>query len=226
MSSSNGSKRFDWARPPGQPKRLARSLASVTVASFLIAICVVLYPSATDLWAAHAQARMRHEHLASIGEAADGDPVLRLDVPAIGLHATVVEGVGEDSLRVGVGHYPSTGAPGIAGNIALAGHRTTYGKPFNRLDELDLGDEIRVRSDQGTFVYQVEREPWVVSPTDWSPIRDFPSSGSFITLTSCHPEGSAATRIVARARLVSVSMSRPRPKEVSDRIHSSSTPRP
>lgn len=208
MTSLRGSKDIDWNVPPGERTRtrLLRTFASVATASFLIAGCIALYPAATDLWAAHAQAKMRHDRLASIEAATVGDPVLRLSIPAIDLDATVVEGVGEASLRVGVGHYQQTGAPGIVGNVALAGHRTTYGKPFNRLDDLEIGDEIQVRSSDGTFVYEVDRDPWVVAPTDWSPIRNYPHNGSFITLTSCHPEGSAATRIVARARLVSVSM--------------------
>ena len=51
----------------------------------------------------------------------------------------MVEGTSPEALRAGAGHYPETPLPGQAGNVAIAGHRTTYGKPFNRLDEVAPG---------------------------------------------------------------------------------------
>ena len=69
----------------------------------------------------------------------------------------MVEGVGVPDLKKGPGHYPETPLPGQEGNAAIAGHRTTYGAPFNRIDELEPGDEILVQTLQGTFRYIVER---------------------------------------------------------------------
>jgi sortase A len=176
--------------------------AIVSVICFLVAASVAVYPAVTDAWAAHAQERLRDSRFIPLDEARPGDLVMRVEVPAIELDALVVEGTDTDDLRAGIGHYRDTAGPGQSGNVALAGHRTTYGKPFEHIDELESGDRIHMRSSGGEFVYEVIREPWVVSPTDWSAIEDVPSSGSFLTLTSCHPEGSASTRIVARARLV------------------------
>ena len=45
-------------------------------------------------------------------------------------------------LKEGPGHYPGTPLPGQAGNSAIAGHRTTYGAPFNRIDELVTFDAL------------------------------------------------------------------------------------
>ena len=50
-----------------------------------------------------------------------------------------VEGVQLDDLAKGPGHYPGTPLPGQIGNAAIAGHRTTHGAPFFRLNELDAG---------------------------------------------------------------------------------------
>ena len=61
------------------------------------------------------------------------------------------------------GPLPGTPLPGEAGNASIAGHRTTYGAPFNRLDELEAGDEILVTTAQGSFTYEV-REQLIVSP--------------------------------------------------------------
>src|SRR5688572_17974537 len=81
----------------------------------------------------------------------EGDPTARIVAPAIGLDWIVVEGVALADLKKGPGHYPETPLPGQEGNAAIAGHRTTYGAPFNRIDELEPGDEIVVTTVQGEF---------------------------------------------------------------------------
>ena len=48
-----------------------------------------------------------------------------------------------DDLKKGPGHYPDTPLPGQLGNAAIAGHRTTYGQPFYRLDEVAAGRRDR-----------------------------------------------------------------------------------
>ena len=90
---------------------------------------------------------------------AGGDPVSRLTIPSIGVDKVVVEGVQVDDLRQGPGHYTSTPLPGQPGNAAIAGHRTTYGAPFHKIDELVPGDEIQVQTFQGTFTYRVLPQP-------------------------------------------------------------------
>ena len=66
----------------------------------------------------------------------------RLEIPRIGVDEIVVAGVGVDDLHKGPGHYPDTPLPGERGNVAIAGHRTTYGAPFHDIDELQPGDEV------------------------------------------------------------------------------------
>ena len=34
--------------------------------------------------------------------------------------------------------------PGQGGSVVVSGHRTTYGAPFRKLDELEAGDEIEL----------------------------------------------------------------------------------
>ncbi len=114
----------------------------------------------------------------------------------------VVEGTTLSALRAGAGHYPKTPLPGRRGNVAIAGHRTTFGRPFNRIDELAAGDRIILTTPIGRHVYEVTRRPWVVDDYDWSVIHDYPDGASLLTLTTCHPEGSDDYRIVARAELV------------------------
>ena len=137
-----------------------------------------------------------------------GDAVAQIQVPAIGLDKIVVEGVSLDDLKKGPGHYPETPMPGQEGNAAIAGHRTTYGAPFNRLDELEQGDEITVTTAQGEFTYVVSATH-IVSPTAVHVLRD--KGDDRLTLTACHPKYSARQRIVVVAKLAAAEDPLPRP---------------
>ena len=97
-----------------------------------------------------------------------------------------------------MGHYPDTKMPGQKGNAALAGHRTTYGAPFNRLDDLVAGDPITVTTRAGTFRYEV-MEKKVVTPDEVSVLDNTPDNR--LTLTTCHPKYSAEQRLIVVALL-------------------------
>ena len=132
------------------------------------------------------------------GEGEGGRPAPRIEIPKIGVDKIVVAGVALSDLRKGPGHYPNTPLPGQLGNAAIAGHRTTYGAPFFRVDELAAGDEIIVTTVQGTFRYLVT-EIKIVKPTDFSVLD--PTPDATLTLTSCNPRYSSRQRIVVKARL-------------------------
>lgn len=139
---------------------------------------------------------------------AEGDAAAVIDIPKIGLDEVVVEGVGVEELKKGVGHYPDTKMPGEAGNAALAGHRTTYGAPFNRLDELINGDEISVTTRAGTFRYAVS-EKKIVTPETIEVLNDTPDNR--LTLTTCHPKYSAEQRLIIVAQLMGPPVNAPPP---------------
>lgn len=128
-----------------------------------------------------------------------GDAVGRIRIPEIGVNKVVVEGTDGGSLRKGPGHYPETPLPGVRGTVAIAGHRTTYGAPFNELDKLEKDDEIVVEMPYGRFVYEVEREQIVDPTATWVTRR---VGHDRLVLTACHPKYSAAQRIVIFARQV------------------------
>lgn len=189
---------------------MRRTLTGLALCLALGGTGLVMYPFATDLWAARLQSGLTTQ-LASTGtaerfrtgEIKSGDPVTRLEIPTIDVDTVVVEGTSLAALRAGAGHYPDTPLPGEAGNVAIAGHRTTYGRPFNRIDELKAGDEVVLTTPLGRYTYEVIGPPGVVDPMDYSAVVDeYPADGDYLTLTSCHPEGSAAYRIVVRAKLV------------------------
>jgi sortase A len=128
-----------------------------------------------------------------------GGLVARMEIPTIGFDWYVSEGVSLDVLRDGPGHFEGTARPGEEGNAAIAGHRTTYGAPFNRLDELGAGDEIVVTYLTGRQFRYSYRETRIVDPSDVSVLQD--TGDNRLTLTACHPEYSAAERIVVIAAL-------------------------
>jgi len=130
--------------------------------------------------------------------AEDGGPVGRIKVGKIGLDEVVVQGTGTGDLRRGPGHYPDTPLPGARGTVAVAGHRTTYGAPFRRLDQLGRGDRIEMLMPYGRFTYTVERTRIVPPTATWVTNR---AAHDRLVLTACHPLYSAAQRIVVFARL-------------------------
>ncbi len=139
----------------------------------------------------------------------NGDPVARIRIPAIGVDYIVIQGVDIADLKEGPGHFPQTPLPGQPGNVALAGHRTTYLAPFARLDELKPGDQIIFDTLQGEFTYIVD--PHAAAPGD-EPSGHFivkPSqveildqgTTNMVTLMACNPKYSARERIVVTGTL-------------------------
>ncbi|MGH2707300.1 MAG: sortase [Actinomycetota bacterium] len=138
---------------------------------------------------------------------ADGQPLTRIIISKLRVDTVVVEGTSLRALAAGAGHYIDTPLPGEPGNVAIAGHRTMNGKPFENLDRLSPGDKVILITPFARHTYEVvtpfegHQNPWVTTPNDWkvaAPTRD-----SVLTLTTCHPKGSARERLVARAKLLS-----------------------
>jgi len=135
----------------------------------------------------------------TIAAPAVGQAVGIISIPKIALQMAVVEGTDADQLRSGPGHYPGTPLPGEQGNVAIAGHRTTYLHPFYNLNELVAGDDVNILTVQGLFVYQVMTSQ-AVAPTDVAVVAPTPTP--MLTLTTCNPRYSASQRLVVQAKLV------------------------
>lgn len=117
----------------------------------------------------------------------------------------VVEGTSLADLKRGPGHYPESAMPGEDGNLAIAGHRTTYSEPFGKLDELTDGDTIHLVDRSGTEWVYAYREQRIVQPTDVWVVQEpdpIDLGAPTITLTTCHPKFSAAQRLIAFGELV------------------------
>jgi sortase A len=127
---------------------------------------------------------------------APGTPLGTIAIPEAGLDAVFLEGVGEDVLRRGVGHFPQTPMPGSGGNFALAGHRDTF---FRGLRHVRPGQRVTVTTADGReLVYRVTGTE-IVEPTRVEVLDDLGRES--LTLITCHPfryVGPAPRRFVVR----------------------------
>jgi sortase A len=139
-----------------------------------------------------------------------GSGIAVLRIPRLGdwndRPPVVVEGVSTADLKKGPGHIPGTAMPGGVGNAVLSGHRTTYGAPFERVDELQPGDAVVVETRDTWFTYTVTGTR-IVRPTavevTW-PVpgdRGATPTERLLTMTTCHPRFSARQRMVVSAEL-------------------------
>jgi sortase A len=197
-------------RPGGR-----RALSVLSVVLFVAGVSMFAYPVVTDLYSKHQQDSLKSQfgnqqyvQKYSTREISVGDVLTRLIIPkkSINLKVLVVEGTTPAALRAGAGHYPGTPLPGEAGNVGIAGHRTTFGRPFNHLDEMRPGDEVILETPFKRFHYVAVQpfanhgNPWVTNPKDFTVVQNVPGK-SFLTLTTCNPKGSARERLILRLEL-------------------------
>ncbi|QWC86170.1 class E sortase [Nocardioidaceae bacterium] len=155
--------------------------------------------------------------LQAVASGDDGPAILR--IPALGgeYAVPILDGVDEATLTEGLGHFPTSAAPGEVGNYALAGHRITHGEPFRRLPELRPGDRVIVETRETRYVYELLTDPndlvvdfsqvWVVDPlpTNPSPGGVQPPQADdqrLITLTTCSELFHTDNRMIAFGELV------------------------
>lgn len=191
-----------------------RAVSVLSVVMLLAGVAMFSYPVGTDLYSRLQQDRLQQAFDEPETQAAYterrirvGDGLTTLRIPKLGVEVLVVEGTTPAALRAGAGHYVGTPLPGEPGNVGIAGHRTTYGRPFNRIDELRAGDVVELETPLAVHTYRVTTgfdghpNPWVVQPTDVSVVAQN-VRGRVLTLTTCHPKGSARQRLIVRLELV------------------------
>ena len=111
----------------------------------------------------------------------EGQKIGTITFPTLKLSWPIYEGTEEAQLAKGVGHYANSVLPGLSDNSIFAGHRSTV---FNRLGELELGDQIFIKTAAGTFIYEIH-DFKIVKRTDRTVI--VPTEDATLTLTTCYP---------------------------------------
>ncbi|MFD3261048.1 class D sortase [Paenibacillus lentus] len=120
-------------------------------------------------------------------------------IDSIDLKLPILEGASKQNLKHAAAHMTETAPLGQIGNAAIAAHRSrTAGRLFNRLDEVEVGDEIVVRSKGEQFVYSVYQIS-VVKPTDVS-VLEGNDSDKVLTLITCEPLVNPTHRLIVHAK--------------------------
>lgn len=128
----------------------------------------------------------------------------KIDIPRIEASLPVVEGAGKTELKYAVGHVGGTADFGRVGNCVLAGHRNLrFGSMFNRMGEMEVGDDIYVTMRDGSIARYVVYETLEVRPGD-NQISNYQKDERRLTLVTCTPLGVGSHRLLIRARLDAV----------------------
>jgi sortase A len=125
-----------------------------------------------------------------------GAPVARLQIPRIGLDEIVLEGIDDEAMNGGPGHYPGSPLPGRAGNSIISAHRDRH---FRNLGKLVVGDTIVTQSGTTTTRWVLVNRQVVDKD---QPVL-FATRSATLTLTTCWPIryfGTAPDRLILTAR--------------------------
>src|SRR3954465_7794020 len=203
-------------RPGGR-----RAVSAVTVLLLLSGVSMFAFPAITDVFNRYQQRHVKlelgspsfqqlyQEHRIPVGK---GLTRMVIDNNRVKVNTVVVEGTTLAALEAGAGHYVDTPFPCEQGNVGIAGHRTTYGRPFNKIDQMHAGDTVDLITPFARCTYRAvppfagHANPWVVLPNSYSVVGQAGAlgTGHWLTLTSCHPLGSDTHRIVLRLQLSKV----------------------
>lgn len=122
--------------------------------------------------------------------------VLKID--KINLILPILDGATLQNMKIGAGRIKGTGNIGEIGNVALAAHRSyTYGRFFNRLDELQVGDKVYIITQSATYEYTIYQKLFV-KPNDVS-VLNRNNKDKILTLITCHPLFNPTGRLVFHA---------------------------
>jgi sortase A len=126
------------------------------------------------------------------------EQALRIQIPAIGVDAPVIEGDDWETLKQGAGHHVGSANPGERGNCVISAHNDIFGELFRDLPDLGLDDEIFVHTASQVHRYIVTQKR-IIEPTEVSVLE--PTSSPLVTLISCYPYGIDTHRIVVIGEL-------------------------
>jgi sortase A len=125
--------------------------------------------------------------------------VLKID--KIKAKLPVMNGTSASILKLGVGKIAGTSDFGEIGNTALSAHRShSYGRNFNRLNEVKEGDPVSITTMDAVYNYEVFNI-LIVEPSDVSVLKKSKTE-SILTLITCHPLYTATHRLIVQAKLL------------------------
>ena len=125
--------------------------------------------------------------------------VMMLSIPSIDLYQPILDTLSDDNLNVALTQIKEEQVLG-SGNFTVAGHLSSVdGRHFNRLPEVQIGDEVSVLTDKQVYTFTVDSRE-VIEVTDVDVLDD--GDQSEITLITCTPSGKK--RLAVKGYLVDV----------------------
>ncbi|WP_040212518.1 class D sortase [Clostridium polynesiense] len=185
---------------------------SIGVIFIIIGLAIVISASYMKYQAYSEQRKMKHNFEEGLLNLKDGietqgdksnneeskfGTIAMITIPKINLSVAVGEGTDSKLLKYAVGHFEGTALPGEQGNFCVAGHRSyTYGEFFSRLEELNEGDEVEVKTSTGEYLYNVT-EKFIVEPNEVWVLE--PTNESVLTMVTCTKGGKK--RVIIKGKL-------------------------
>jgi len=193
----------DTNTSPGRISRLLNVLGRTMIVAGLLMLSFVAY----QLWGTGiAEGRAQNAMATQFVQPQPAQPTFgglvgRITIPSIDVSKYLVAGVRLKDLERGPGLFPGSPLPGQKGNIAIAGHRTSYGAPFGRINEIHDKEKIILESRDGTYTYIVHGEPRVIAATNTAVTKTTDPNTATLTLVSCHPKWTSTQRMIVVATL-------------------------
>jgi len=130
------------------------------------------------------------------------DTNTKLRIDNLNIEGEIVQGESSLKMNDGFWHFPTSTFPGEKGNTVVIGHRFLHLPPrkdtlFN-LEDIEIGETIKVTSTQGEYNYIVV-ETKEVQPNDVSVIQE--AQDYRLTLITCTPLWTSEKRLVVIAKL-------------------------
>lgn len=125
------------------------------------------------------------------------DAIGVLEIPSVGIQGIIKEGVEYSTLERYVGMFNGSAQPGSRGNCCLAAHNNTYTQLFRNLDNVSMGDLVKIRTRKAEYTYKIY-DKFIVEPTQTEVLGK--SDKKIVTIITCTPSG--LQRIVVRGELV------------------------
>jgi sortase A len=198
--------------PVPRPRRRRRGSLSLNLATGAAGVCMVIVAFGAYLYGFTGLVAYRSQRVLAqqLGGAAgltalngktpaEGQPAAVIDIPALGVRQIVVEGTSSQDLESGPGLLVGSAPPGTAGNVVIAGRRSTFGSPFASLATLHPGAEVEVTAALGRFDYSVTGQRTVQAG---QPLPASPTSQGRLTLVTSGGGVSPSALVVVTAKLV------------------------
>ena len=124
-----------------------------------------------------------------------------INIKSIDLRSPILKGDTVNNLDLGICELSGTAPIGSQGNYLLAGHKSRiYGRHFNRLSEVSVGDIAVVSDGLNSYRYEIYEKLQVSADDTWI-LAD--TSESIMTMITCDYTQQPIGRLAVRARLIS-----------------------